>query len=199
MSDGVEESTPASLSLRFRRTSTDNGEMSMAVGLLANLWETGAARLRRRCEGLSDEEFFWEPVAECWNVRPDPSSPSGWGYEYAPDPPLPVPLTTIGWRLVHIAADNWIYWEHAFGPGERNFPDLPVPSSAAVALDSWEGSRRAVSDWLRRASEEDLHELRPSHLDGPRSAGEVVSILIDEQCHHGAEIALLRDLYAHTA
>jgi hypothetical protein len=27
------------------------------------------------------------------------------------------------------------------------------------------------------------------------TAGEVIRILVDEQTHHGAEIALLRDLY----
>ena len=25
---------------------------------------------RPRLDGLSDEEYRWEPVADCWNVRP---------------------------------------------------------------------------------------------------------------------------------
>jgi hypothetical protein len=40
-----------------------------------------------------------------------------------------------------------------------------------------------------------LLEPRPSHLGGSPTAGEVMTILLDEQIHHGAEIALLRDLY----
>ena len=35
-------------------------------------------------------------------------------------------MTSIGWRFVHLIGDNEIYMEHAFGPGLRNFPDLPV-------------------------------------------------------------------------
>jgi hypothetical protein len=27
-------------------------------------------QLRPRFEGLSDEEYFWEPVAGCWSIRP---------------------------------------------------------------------------------------------------------------------------------
>jgi hypothetical protein len=52
-----------------------------------------------------------------------------------------------------------------------------------------------VTTWLETATEDDLVELRPSHLGEPGSAGEVVRILLDEQTHHGAETAVLRDLY----
>ena len=27
-------------------------------------------QLRARLAGLTDEEYFWEPVADCWSVRP---------------------------------------------------------------------------------------------------------------------------------
>ena len=62
-------------------------------------------------------------------------------------------------------------------------------------MADWENSRRPVTAWLTSASNTDLLELRPSHLGGSRTAGEVMTILLDEQIHHGAEIALLRDLY----
>jgi hypothetical protein len=104
-------------------------------------------------------------------------------------------VTSIGWRFVHLIGDNEIYMEHAFGPGLRSFPDLAVHGTADEVLADWEKSRRPVTAWLRSASESDLLEPRPSHLGGSRTAGEVMAILLDEQIHHGAEIALLRDLY----
>jgi hypothetical protein len=85
--------------------------------------------------------------------------------------------------------------EHAFGPGLRNFPDLPVHARADEVLAHWENSRRPVTAWLTSARDTDLLEPHPSHLGGSRTAGEVMTILLDEQIHHGAEIALLRDLY----
>jgi hypothetical protein len=104
-------------------------------------------------------------------------------------------LTTIAWRLVHLANDNWIYWEPAFDAGVRTFLDLEVPGSADAAIRYWEDSREPVTAWLDRVTDEDLHLMRPSHLDEPSSAGDVMMTLVDEQAHHGAEIALMRDLY----
>ena len=131
----------------------------------------------------------------CWNLVADPEHPGGWSYPYDFTPASPHPVTTIGWRLVHIAAANWIYIEHAFGPGARNFPDLPVHGSAQEVLADWRASREPATAWLDAAVDEDLSVLRPSHLGAPITAGEVVRILLDEQIHHGAEIALLRDLH----
>ena len=165
------------------------------VGLLARQWDASGERLARRCEGLTDEELLWEPAPDCWNLLADPGHPGGWSYMYDFSPPRPHPVTSIGWRLVHITASNWIYMEHAFGPGDRNFPDLEVHGTAAEVLADWHASAQPVSGWLRSATGEALGQLRPSHLGETLAAGEVMRILIDEQTHHGAEIALLRDLY----
>jgi hypothetical protein len=167
----------------------------IAVDLLRRSWDASAVRLEQRCQGLTDEELLWEPAADAWNLTPDPERPGTWTYPYDYDPPSPHPITTIGWRLVHIAADNWIYTEHAFGAGVRNFPDLIVPGTAAEVLADWLASRVPVESWLDGAVDSDLAELRPSHLGDDVAAGEVIRILLDELTHHGAEVALLRDLY----
>ncbi len=85
--------------------------------------------------------------------------------------------------------------DHAFGPGRLVFDQLVVHGTAEELLRDWQASREPVSDWLAGAEDADLSAERPSHLGGTRTAGEVMRILIDEQTHHGAEIALLRDLY----
>ncbi|GIF73326.1 DinB family protein [Asanoa siamensis] len=169
--------------------------MVSATNVLRRQWRESGDRLERRLAGMSDAEFFWEPAPGCWTVRAHPTLPGRWDIDYDWTTPEPPPLTTIAWRLVHLANGNWIYWEHAFGPGVRMFPDLVVPGSAAAARAYWQDSRAPVSDWLERATDESLRELRPSHLGEPRSAGDVVLALVDEQTHHGAEIALLRDLH----
>ncbi|TCN44676.1 DinB family protein [Kribbella orskensis] len=126
--------------------------LGMTVDLLRGWWQESGDRLDRRMEGLTDDEYFWEPVAGCWSVKPDVDRPGRWTYEYEFAPPTP-PVTALSWRLVHITADNLIYWEHAFGPGVRNFPDLPVPSTAAAALEAWQASRQPVTEWLARAGD----------------------------------------------
>ncbi len=171
----------------------------VGVDLLRRAWRSSADRLERRCAGLTDAELVWEPVPGSWNLVADREHPGSWTYPYDFSPPEPHPVTTIGWRLVHVAADNWIYTEHAFGPGARNFPDLRVPGTADEVLADWRASREPIEAWLDGAGDEDLAELRPSHLGKPLAAGEVMAILLDEQIHHGAEIALLRDLYLRLA
>ena len=54
-----------------------------------------------RLDGLTDHEFFWEPVPGCWTVFQ--GADGRWTYQYEDEDPVPSPFTTIGWRLVHIA------------------------------------------------------------------------------------------------
>src|SRR4051812_42998170 len=64
---------------------------------------------RPHLEGLTDDEYFWEPVPGCWSIR-------RWGESHAPiavgggemvaefeipEPAVP-PFTTIAWRLAHV-------------------------------------------------------------------------------------------------
>jgi hypothetical protein len=41
------------------------------VELLAAQMDEVYGRLRRRLEGLGDDEYFWEPVPGCWSVHRD--------------------------------------------------------------------------------------------------------------------------------
>ena len=79
--------------------------------------------LRARVEGLSDDEFFWEPVPGCWTVRR--GADGRWAVDY-PEPPHPdpAPFTTIGWRLVHVAECKVMYHEYAFGAAKLTFPEI---------------------------------------------------------------------------
>lgn len=161
---------------------------------LLTLWRRSADRLQRRLAGLQDAEFFWLPVPDAWTIF---ESPGGWTYRYEDAPPPPAPVTTIAWRLHHLAANNWIYWEHAFGAARLTFPDLTVHHTAVDAVADWQASAGPIVAWLEGASEAALDELRPNHLGPDLTGRAVVTILLDEQIHHGAEMALLRDLYPH--
>jgi len=57
-------------------------------------------QLRPRLSGLTDDEYFWEPVADTWSVRP--ASGGGYTIDFAYPPPSPEPVTTIAWRLGHL-------------------------------------------------------------------------------------------------
>ena len=163
---------------------------------LLMMWERADERLSQRLFGLADAEYFWAPVPDAWTVY---EGTNGWTYHYDFAPPPPAPVTTIAWRLVHIAANNWIYWDYAFGAGVKTFPDLTVPSTADDAIRNWRASAAPVAAWLAGAKPAEFDEPRPNHLGRDLPAGHIVGILLDELIHHGAEIALLRDLHLRAA
>jgi hypothetical protein len=173
--------------------------MASAAELLRTQWHRSCERLLQRLDGLTDDEYFWEPVPGCWNVRPDPESPRKWTVDYPEVQPEPPPFTTIAWRLLHIADGNSIYWEHSFGPGVRNFWDLVPQGTAAGAISYLGESQQAITATLANADDDWFDEMRPTHFGVHWPARRVISVLVDEQVHHGAEIAVLRDLYRHGA
>ncbi|MGH9226456.1 MAG: hypothetical protein ACRD2W_22300 [Acidimicrobiales bacterium] len=71
--------------------------------LFMGSFEFFARRAMARLDGLTDDEYFWEPVAGCWTVRRDPAS-GRMDVDRALPAPEPPPVTTIAWRIVHICS-----------------------------------------------------------------------------------------------
>ena len=66
-------------------------------------------QLRPRLDGLTDAEYFWQPVPGCWTIsrRGESDAPISAGagdftMDYSLERTDPEPVTTIGWRLAHI-------------------------------------------------------------------------------------------------
>jgi hypothetical protein len=165
-------------------------------------WE---GQLRPRFAGLTDAEYFWEPVPGCWSLRPRAESattiPAGSGAlvaDFAFPPPDPAPVTTIAWRLGHLivgvfGARNFNH----FGGPPLDYPTAEWPETAAEALVQLDAG---YDRWIRAISALDLEALsRPlGPTEGPYAAEPMVALVLHihrEVIHHGAEIALLRDLY----
>ena len=158
------------------------------------------ARTRRRLAGLSDREYFWEPVADSWNIRQTAGELRA-DFEPFADPP---PFTTIGWRLWHLTgcygAERNSLWLGA-GPAPGGFEqDDPVPATADLALDAL---GRAHTSWraLLEAMPLDRWAEPLGAVAGPYRDSDRASFVLhqlDEQIHHGAELGVLRDLYRHT-
>jgi hypothetical protein len=172
-----------------------------ASDVLRQSFDASCQRVTRRLTGITDEEFFWEPVAGCWTVhrrserRAKSADGSGeWVIDYEVPEPQPAPVTTIAWRTVHIAAVNYLYYDYAFGPATASF-DLEMPGSAAAAVEWLRMSQEQLRAVMRDSADADLEEPRLTNWGDLWPAERIWRTLIDEQVHHGAEISLLRDLY----
>jgi hypothetical protein len=172
-----------------------------AIDILRESFEASCQRLTQTLIRITDAEFFWEPVAGCWTVhrrseqRAKSADGSGeWVLDYELPEPQPAPVTTIAWRIVHIAAVNYLYYDYAFGPATASF-DLEMPGSAAVAVDWLRVSQEQLWAVPQQLADDDLGEPRLTNWGDLWSCERIWRTLVDEQVHHGAEISLLRDLY----
>jgi len=162
-------------------------------------------QLRPRLEGLTDQEYLREPVPGCWNVRPRGTSTAsvqaGSGamtIDFAFPEPDPAPVTTIAWRLGHVVVGvlGVRCATHFAGPAmDYMTHDYAATADAALAqLDA--GYARWVDGVRGLGAKGVLSPCGPG--EGPfaeASMAELVLHIHREMLHHGAEIALLRDLY----
>jgi hypothetical protein len=161
--------------------------------------------LRPRFEGLTDEEYHWEPVPGMWGIRPRGTSQapiSAGSGEFAVDfafpEPSPAPVTTIAWRLAHLVVGCFgLRAASHFGGPAVSYDTYEYPGTAAGALADLDASYARWMNGVRGLSPADL--LRPvgpaegEWADAPMA--DLVLHINREALHHGAEIALLRDLY----
>ena len=162
-------------------------------------------QLRPRLDGLTEDEFRWQPVPGCWTIsrRGESSAPVSLGageftMDYARPPHDREPVTTIAWRLSHLI--------DVFGPpAVAHFDDPPAghpaasyPGTAKEALRRLdEGHDAWVSD-VRGLGAAGLARPQggmapPEYADAPLA--KLILYTHMEVIHHGAEISLLRDLY----
>jgi hypothetical protein len=179
--------------------------LDWAGKLLEQLTWHWSAQARPRLDGLTDDEYFFAPVPGCWSVRPagvrGPGQPWGSGpmrIDFAYPPPEPAPVTTIAWRLGHIVVG--VFGERNaryFGGPPIGYDTYAYPATAAESLrDLDDGYRR----WVAGVSGLSVDGLLANCREPGYEADPMLSLVLHihrEAIHHLAEIALLRDLWAH--
>lgn len=149
--------------------------------------------LLRTLNGLTDDEFFWEPAPGCWTVFLDAAG--RWTYQYEEPDPSPSPLTTIGWRLVHIALCKVMYHEWAFGPARERFDTIENPHDVSSSMAMLHEGHRLLTADLTALSDADLMSPVRTNWGDRWPAWRIFWEMTAHDAHHGAEIGALRDLY----
>jgi hypothetical protein len=188
-------------------TTTDPISPSWGSELVEQLDWHWQEQLQPRLEGLTDAEYLWRPTSDTWSIHPrgDGATPIQGGsgdftIDFAHPEPDPAPVTTIAWRLGHVIvgvlaarvaghfggpAADYMSWDYA-GTADRALTQLDE------AYAGWtDGARSLDDDALRQP----CGPAEGPWADHPMS--DLVLHINREVIHHGAEIALLRDLYVH--
>lgn len=157
-----------------------------------------------RLEGLSDQEYLWEPVEGAWSLRE--SDGAVHIESVVPEPPV-APVTTIAWRVAHLGRDVLGKRARAFFGGstapeetvmydDRHWPEpLPLTADGGLAL-----LQEGYTLWREGiAGLDDDSLLKPlGPIGGPFAEDTMAGLAMHlnrETMAHGAEICLLRDLY----
>jgi hypothetical protein len=164
--------------------------------------------VRPKLNGLTDDEYFWEPAPGAWNVRPRGTSSApiqaGSGeftVDFAFPEPDPPPVTTIAWRLAHIIIG--VFGARAashFGAPPVDYESFAYAGTAEEALRQLDETYDA---WIAGVRGLDAAALaRPvGPAEGPYAEHPMAVLVLHinrEAIHHGAEILLLRDLHRAT-
>lgn len=162
--------------------------------------------VRPRLEGLTDDEYFWEPVPDCWSVRPRAEAKTelvggsgAYVIEAGFPEPDPAPVTTIAWRMAHLTVTCFgMRNEHHFDGPPMGFMEHEYPATAEDGLSDLDDAYRRWVDGAAALSAEAIEEpVGPA--EGPFAEHPYASLILHinrEAIHHSAEILLLRDLYA---
>jgi hypothetical protein len=164
------------------------------------------AQLRPRLAGLTDAEYRWEPVPGSWNVRrrdtgPDAARQPGqgeWTVDFEFLAPDPAPVTTIAWRLSHLIVGVFGLRAAAhFGGPPVSYETHEYAGTAALALSQLDAGYEAWMSGVRGLDDDGL--LAPcGPAEGPFAEAPLADLVLHihrEAIHHGAEVALLRDLF----
>ncbi|RZQ62402.1 DinB family protein [Amycolatopsis suaedae] len=160
---------------------------------------------------ITDEEYLWEPVAGCWSIRPRAAGPGPgatllagtgpWGRDGGRPHPWPPPFTTIAWRLAHLSEMLALRAEYTTGGHALTEDDVVHHGDAAGGLAAFEAAATAWRDALVTVGDaalDDIGRCRYPYGSDPEDAFvDVVWWVNQELLHHGAEIAMLRDLYRY--
>ena len=172
-------------------------EPSTRASLLDNLDFRWTELIRSRLEGLTDEEYLWEPADGSLTVRPDKAG----GFALDPVKASAPPLGNIAWRMAHLASSLATHPVAAVAFG----PDWPADQLARPAGTAGEALARldlAYAHWHRAV--EALDEADLARRLGPAARAYAESTVLDiilhihaEALQRGDDLCLLRDLYWH--
>lgn len=165
---------------------------------------------RPRLDGLTDEEYLWEPAPGTWSVRrredPAPSTVTmrvgagDWLVDFGQPEPTPAPVTSVAWRLAHVVVGVLGARVHAhFGGPPADYESWTYAGTAQEALAQLDAAYEAWSSGVRTLDPGVL--ARPvGPAEGPWAEHPMVELVLHinrEMIHHLAEVALLRDLWAN--
>jgi hypothetical protein len=169
--------------------------MTDLLPLLFTGYDEAWTRLDTRLTGLTQDEYLWEPAQPAWTIRDIDGTPTA---DWADPDPEPAPVTTIAWRIWHTASGCLAgYLTTASSAGPLTVTGRTWHLDVHTALQDLRTAAEAFRTTMSALGEDGIRTpLGPDWGSFAESShADLVVHALDELAHHGAEIALLRDLH----
>ncbi len=173
-------------------TATAGGAPLLAP-LLAQ-WDTSLQMILDRLDGLSDDEYRWQPTPGAADLVDDGAGGLVVDATHRPG------TRTIAWTLGHLADMCWARADYTDGAKDRPLDYQPFPGTADAAVDEL---RAAAARWraaVAGASAEQAVQVGysgwPHGWDPELPFVDIVWWMNRELIAHGSDLATVRDLYA---
>ena len=162
-------------------------------------WDYMSEQLLARVEGLTDEEYVWEPGGTVWTVRPrnDRGIPDQSAWAPAPDA---APPRTLAWSVGHLGWGSLVRADWLVGSHSMSEDDIDWPTTALEGVAFLQKGLAAWRDGIGAMNDVDLDTVGrsayPGGLDPTLPLLDIVWWVNKELIEHAAEIWFVRDLYA---
>lgn len=162
-------------------------------------WDYFVGVLFERLEGLTDDEYLWEPTPSVLTVRLVDGRPKPDRQGMEPSGAV-VPPRTWAWSIGHLGGGTWERADYLVGDHRLKPGDIAWPMTAAEGLELLHEGLGRWRGGLERMTDQDLDTVGrsafPWGLDPQLPLIEIVWWVNKELLYHASEIWLMRDLYA---
>ena len=169
---------------------------------LTGKFDSAIDRLTTRLRGIEDDEYLWEPVADCWSLRP--GADGHWMIDggalgnLGQPPPDPAPVTTIACRVGHLGFGMGGFASTRFGDGSLLAQPAEFPGHATNVVPFLDRHYQAWRAGIASVDDGGWDSPLPASWGGrwaEMTTFDLALHVFDEIVHHGGEIGVLRDLY----
>lgn len=147
--------------------------------------------------GLTEAEYRWKPGPDALTLADLlPQGSEDWRAYFA-NMPVSGRLSTIEYKVAHVATCKIMYAEYAFGPRrlQWRWADLDVPRVLPEMLQYVERAHAQVKSYLTDLEDADLPETRNTNWGELWPTERILWTLFAHDIYHGAQIRTMRGFF----
>ncbi|MCP4651369.1 MAG: DinB family protein [PVC group bacterium] len=166
--------------------------MMTTISLLRKQLNFSFDLVTRAMADIDDTMLHWEPAPNSWGLRLHNDL---WIIDSPKPDPIPPGPKTIGWLAAHLAGCKEMYFDYAFGPGNKIPEQLILPGDAIGLNKYLVKTQKALKQKLSKLSVDDLEKKTATFWGEKKPIWWIYWIMIYHDTEHGGQIMQIKNEY----